>query len=637
MDRVSHDVNWGPTVGDSARYWSDSDTIGVLHDRMTGFVSLTHNGVLKADVVRLPSHRRLVPGVCIGAAGTRLYVNFGQRAFKFPFAQSRYVPASLGGTMSADTHRAEADVDSDSDLVVSASASASASSSSAATSSSFRPRGDERASARNVSSSSSDASSSDPVAAKKKALLEAEEAEKKAQAAREADANEEEEKKSEEQPTAADGSASSGASAEAKDGEEKSEEKSAEQSAADDNTARRREARSSAGDAGASGVTAPADQWDAWQSEDEFSEEEGGDDSNDEGDASTAEEDEDLDNNDYDEYGRRQSRKKARLPPLTVDSLEVGMVVSIKAPVAKTDAANDKAARRAARRSARNGNKMAKATQQADKLVGTVVQVSQMKRSALLSIYMPESGLAQSVWVSIASIARFKPRINADLHAAIAKERQPLRAALEHESCLAKFYAQKALLTIIGHSFHRRQDGQGQAAASSSSVSASVEPALPAGERDVELSLDDVGGAVGVCAAVKRAALDQAREGTDSSSSSADADGASGADDESTMPSRPVDVWRRFLLNALRSSSDERLAELLCAEAVGGLAVGSDSTLSWMERIKSKEHVSYGCWLVDLLLSVQTTPEPTPHAQSLSAPLTRSHLQTMPVFSIEVK
>jgi hypothetical protein len=668
IDRTSHDVNWPPGASESTRYWVDGDVIGILHNRLTGFVSVSHNGILKEDVVRLPSTKRFVPAVCVGAAGMRLYVNFGQHAFRYPFATSKFVPTSLGGSMSADAHDAdeeEAAADSASTAVASAS-------------SGGRRTGGlpgERATGKPTSAAAAD---NDPVAAKKKALLDAEEADKKRAEQEAAAAKGEEEKKAEEDPAVAGSSGATGAagsSAESKENEEKTEEKSAE----DISAARRRDVRASMGESAAAGESGAAatsdDRFDAWKDEDDFEEGAGGGGDDDEGgeeeegDASTDEDDDAANDNneEWDEYGQSTSRKKARLPPLTIDALEIGMVVAIK-PSKPTSDAEKKAAKKAARLARRNGTGQkdaGKKARAAEKLVGRVVQIAQAKRSVLLSCYQSENGLAHTSWFPIASITRLKPRVNGDLYAAADKEKAAdlLQTTLEHEACLASCYARSALLTIISHSFQRnsKTDDKQLAAATASSL-----PSSSLDEQDVELSLDDVGGAEAVCAAVKRAALDLAREGNSKAmvGGADDEDGSTGGNGgggDAASSARPGDVFRRFLLGLLRSGDEADLASLLRREAISGLSAGSNASLSWVERIKSKEFVSFGMQLVDLLLAVQQRAKPTAaetftknalqrlqqeqqqqapatfaSASASASPVHSDRLVSCPVYSIEV-
>jgi len=641
IDRISQDIQWPAGCSESAKFWADGDVIGVLHNRMTGFVSFVHNGVMKEDVMRLPANKQWVAGTCVSAAGTRLLVNFGQRPFRFPFAESKFVPASLGGSMSADVHD-EADEEEDADDKTTASVSSSSISSARAR----RARGvDSERDADKDSASASAADETDPMAAKKKAMMEAEAAEKKKaeQAAAAANKPEEEEKKSDETAASADSAAAGASAASAAEGKEEEKDESKEEDA----SARRRDARAGASDAAAATAGSNDRDFDAWNDEDDFDgdDEEGDDDEaeDQQGDASTDEEAADEnDGNDYDEYGRTQSRRKARLPPLTIDAIEIGMLVAIKAKKALSDA-EKKAAKKAARRARRgaNGKDAAKKVPASEKLVGRVLQVSRPKRSVLLSCYQSESGLAHISWFSISSIARLKPRVNGDLCAAVEAEKQLLQTALEHEACLASCYARNALLEIIAHSLQRnnKASDKQQLLSLSSSMSA-----LSLEEQDVDLSLDDVGGAEAICAAAKRAALDQARD-TSAKVVAIGEDAAGGDEATSTCP---VAVFRRFLLSVLRSGGDEHLALLLRREAISGLSSGSNSSLGWMERIKSKDLVNWGMQLIDLLLSVQQRVKPSagevftkavpagPQSASASSTFgSRAHVP-LPVYSIEV-
>jgi hypothetical protein len=292
-----------------------------------------------------------------------------------------------------------------------------------------------------------------------------------------------------------------------------------------------------------------------------------------------------------------------------------------------------------------------------------VVQIAQAKRRVLLSCYQSENGLAHTSWFPIASITRLKPRVNGDLYAAADKEKAAdlLQTTLEHEACLASCYARSALLTIISHSFQRnsKTDDKQLAAATASSL-----PSSSLDEQDVELSLDDVGGAEAVCVAVKRAALDLAREGNSKAmvGGADDEDGSAGGNGggaDAASSARPGDVFRRFLLGLLRSGDEADLASLLRREAISGLSAGSNSSLSWVERIKSKEFVSFGMQLVDLLLAVQQRAKPTAaetftknalqrlqqeqqqqapatFASASASPIHSDRLVSCPVYSVEV-
>jgi len=615
LDRKSINIEWGPGASESASYWADGDCVGMLYNMMTGQISVVHNGIIKEDVIRLPTHKRYRPCVCVGAAGIRLYVNFGQRPFRYDFGSSKHVPPSLGGSMSLESLAASDARESSTTLA-----------SSPTRQSVGSPTVTSAAGSSSSASASAPDSSADPFASKKKLLLEAEEAEKKKQEEEAKKKVEEEEKKDEEEKK------------EDEDEEKKGdEEKKEEEKSPSDDTATVSSSAARTGPITQDVSGADSSNFDAWRSEDEFSEEEDADDEDASDDGHSTDDDgnagqDPYGNDDYDEYGRPRSRKKARLPPLTIADLTIGMVVAIK-PQRGSDGGGGDGARNNNHNAAghvfgrrprgadrrRQGAKGKNDEPARSKLAGTVVAVDQPRRRVLLSVYWSESGLARTVWLPIAAIRRLKPRINADLYEmAKLDSQQMLPQAIEQEHCLTVTYAVHSMLTILNHGLQKEEENKQQTASASASAPSTASALMPhVDHRLIELDVMDVGGVASLCACLKRTALDEVRANPHSSLRA----GASEYSSDEVTSQRPIDILRRFIMQLLRTSSHASdLAAALKAEALRVLDSRSSST-DWMERVRSRQLITYGIALVDLLLTIaEMQREAHSHAAAPTTP-----------------
>jgi N-acetylneuraminic acid mutarotase len=580
-------------------FWSKGDVLGVLLDKVSGQLSFTKNGILKSDVYLVPvSKSTYFPAVGLGGPGQRVSVNFGQRPFRWKYAESKYVPKEfrVGDLRDED----EADDDEPKKDTKST-----PSSSKSTLASRGRPQESKDGDDEKKSDAKKAPSAEEDILLKKKAAALAEEAKK-------------EDKKTDEKKGAPDGGDEKKGedgkeNKEAKANEGKSDEKKADEAKTEDEPTGS-EAFGRGGGRMDDGLgddeSRLRENFDPWASEDEFSDD-GGEEPN---------SDDEAEEDEY--YGRRR-QKKAVVVPLTADQITPGMVLMI---VDKKDAEPE------APQDPYGFNppkKEKKKEKKEDVRAGTVVGVDAGKRKVCLQFYNPETASTVHEWHNIAEVAKRKVTVNGDLlegkdgTATDVNDKQAvLKSALDAESCLGVTYTRNALLAVL-----------------------SQWPSLMA-DSEVKVSINDLGGEAALLDALKRAALDEFSElaasggmGDDEVETGLGASGISG------RSVRPLDVFRKFFLHSLRRKrsdskvdSDQRtkLSTLLKGEAVAQLGVAKGSSKNWKDRLRSREHIEFGCWLVDLLLTADAIPKARAAAAAPVEAPAESLPGTVPVYDLDV-
>jgi len=560
------------------------DVFGLLINNLTGMLSIVRNGKVFKDVRRISTQRRAYhPALGISGPGFRVQFNFGQRPFRWNVAASKIVPKEFRvGDLKDDESDDESDLETDG---VSAQSKAVGGLHTAA------------AAARREAKvqTKTKAEENDPIALKKRQALKADDGD--------ADDEKDEKESRRELPAPAPNQPSiaevdekcvpdtpagpipmaPGAPPQLGGDDEKERTGREQKETVDDQDTQR-----NVEDDETKGT------FDAWQSESDFSDDFAEDDDDDQ--------DEDSDEDQHYGYRRNQPKKAAGPPPLTVEGVHVGDLLYISEikeapPVPEMDQWGNPLPVKKPKKKARKT--VAKA--------GLVVEIDQARRRVQLRLYDSETALSTYKWYGVSELERPKPQINADLYQSIdgvgekatAKPNMQalLLTAMEQESTVATVYLRSALLSLL-----QQHSTLGDAA--------------------IAQTVKAIGGPRDLLSALKRAALDEFSENSYSGA------GDKADDDDEVLfggaavaagLQRPLDVFRRFVLTLLRAMDDEAqeirlaMAALLKTEAVEQLSVGTNARMSWREKLKTREHVEFGCWLVDLLLSADVPVKRKPH------------------------